>query len=141
MIRAVLDTNVLASAVVGRDRPHSLPAEVVRAWKAGRFLLVTSAVILGELERTFAKPYFARVLPPATRSEAMAAFRSSAVVVASLPPIEAIAAHPEDDLVAATAVAGDADFVVTGDRAFLKRRGYREIRFVSASEFLEILTT
>lgn len=52
-MRAVLDPNVLVSAVLSRD---GTPARVVRAWLGGAFELIVSEQLLEELERALAYP-------------------------------------------------------------------------------------
>ena len=63
MIRAVVDTNVLASGFV-RRHPQAPSVQILDAWRAGRFTLIYSADILIELRRTLASTYFARRLSP-----------------------------------------------------------------------------
>jgi len=47
VIRAVLDVNVLISAIIGgADGP---PRKLIYAWRGGRFTLVVSPALLGEL--------------------------------------------------------------------------------------------
>ena len=46
MIRAVVDTNALVSGIIS---PLGIPAEIVRRWQQGDFLLITSPVLLDEL--------------------------------------------------------------------------------------------
>ncbi|MGH7858243.1 MAG: PIN domain-containing protein, partial [Candidatus Binatia bacterium] len=53
MIRAVLDTNTLVSAL---GWPDSVPGEVWRLASAKTFALVTSEVLLDELGRVLAYP-------------------------------------------------------------------------------------
>ena len=48
MMRAVLDANVLVSALVS---PNGVPAEVLKAWRDERFQPVTSQAILSEIDR------------------------------------------------------------------------------------------
>jgi len=48
MIRAVLDANVLVSALVS---PGGIPAQVLRAWRDERFHLVASQAILSEIDQ------------------------------------------------------------------------------------------
>ena len=62
-MRAVLDTNVLASGVVGILIPLSVPGQLLRAWRAGEFQLAISSSILTELGRTLEKPYFQGASP------------------------------------------------------------------------------
>jgi len=53
--------------------------------------------------------------------------------------VHGVATHPEDDLILATAVSGQTDYLVTGD-AHLQRLGtYQGIVIVSPRQFLEVL--
>jgi predicted nucleic acid-binding protein len=56
VIRAVLDTNTLASASIAKSGPI---AALLDAWRARRVGVVISQHIIAELERTLRKPYFA----------------------------------------------------------------------------------
>jgi uncharacterized protein len=47
-VRAVLDPNVLISALIA---PAGTPATLVASWLSGRFELVVSERLVGELER------------------------------------------------------------------------------------------
>jgi predicted nucleic acid-binding protein len=48
---------------------------------------------------------------------------------------------PKDDMVAATAVAAGADYLVTGDRRHLLSLGdYKGIRIVTPRQFLDLIT-
>ena len=56
MIRVVLDTNVLVSAV----RADRGPLAVIReSWLTGQVQVYVSQPLLDEVERTLTKPYFA----------------------------------------------------------------------------------
>lgn len=137
MIRAVLDTTVLASAFV---RPEPAPGQLLQAWNDGRFTLILSEHILGELADTFDEPYFAHRLPPAQRAENLAQLRQKALLIAPTVPVHGVATHPEDDLVLAAAVSGQADYLVTGDGPFRRRVPvYQGVRLVSPREFLGLL--
>jgi predicted nucleic acid-binding protein len=59
VIRALLDTNVVASGLLGLPHEQSVPGEILRRWLLGRFSLVLSEPILYELEHSvFASSYF-----------------------------------------------------------------------------------
>ena len=47
-MRVVLDTNILFSALIS---PHGAPDSIYRAWRSGRFNLVTSRAQLEEIRR------------------------------------------------------------------------------------------
>lgn len=61
------------------------------------------------------------------------------MVVAPVSIHTPVATHPEDDLILATAVAGNAEYLVTGDRQLLALGTYEGVRIVSAAEFLAVL--
>jgi len=63
-VRAVLDPNVLVSALIS---PAGPPREIVGAWMQGRFDLVASPALLGELRDVLERPKFRRWLIPASR--------------------------------------------------------------------------
>lgn len=50
-----------------------------------------------------------------------------------------MATHPEDDLVLATAVSAQADYLITGDAMLRKLRTYEGVSIVSPREFLDVL--
>lgn len=141
MIRAVLDVNVLASGVLGFIQPSTPPGLLLRAWRAGSFRLIISEHILTNLQRALAKPYFRRRLTAAETNAFLALLRQEATLVPITAPVYGVAPDTEDDLVLATAVSGQADYLVTGDAAFRDLQTYREIRMVSPRAFLEILTS
>ena len=75
----VLDTNVLASGVLGFHRSNSVPGMLLRRWRAGAFTLIVSEHILAELVRTFANPFFTSRLSAQQIEAALAALRAGAV--------------------------------------------------------------
>jgi uncharacterized protein len=56
-VRAVLDANVLVSALISR---RGAPARLVELWLAGDFELVVCKTLLDEVERTLARPKLSR---------------------------------------------------------------------------------
>ncbi|MBI3910855.1 MAG: putative toxin-antitoxin system toxin component, PIN family [Armatimonadetes bacterium] len=132
----VLDTNILARGSISRG---TAVAAIIDAWRAKQFTLLLSAHILDELTHTLAKAYFARRLSP----EQQAAYELLLTSVGTIVPITAsvrgVATQPADDLVLATAVSGDAVYLVTRDRKLLQLGSYQSVAIVSPTEFLEHL--
>ncbi len=59
------------------------------------------------------------------------------MVTAELPLVDAVAAHPSDDVYLATALSGAAPWLVTGDRRYLLALGrFAGVRIVAAAAFL-----
>lgn len=121
-MRVILDTNVLLGALIS---PHGLPDTIYRAWRSASFDLVTSTAQLDELRRVSRYAKLKAILP-AHRVGAMVNNMQRAVVLDALPALpEGIeATDPNDAFLLAMALAGEADYLVTGDRrAGLLQRG------------------
>ena len=139
MTHAVLDANVLASGMVGLLNRDSAPGEIFRRTLAGSIVNITSEAILREVERTLGKDYFRRAFLDTDRDSLLAALRRRSLVVPITVVVSGEASHPEDDLVLATAVSGDADYLVTGDKQLLALGTCQPVRIVSPREFLDVL--
>jgi hypothetical protein len=121
LVRAVLDTNVLISAILS---PRGSPARLLLAWQTGGFDLVVSPALLAELARALGYPKLARLIAPADADAFVRWIARSAVLAADpevLPPIRS--ADPNDDYLLALAMAqravlvsGDAHLTVLADR-------------------------
>lgn len=131
-MRVVLDTNVLLSALIS---PHGAPDAIYRAWRAARFEVVTSLVQLDELRRASRYPKFQAVLQP-HRVGAMVNNLQRAIVLDRLTS-DVEADDPNDAFLLAMALAGDADYLVTGDRraGLLQRGRFGRTRIVTPSAF------
>lgn len=136
MIRAVLDVNVLAS-----DFPseYGIPAELIDRWTDLAYELIVSEHILEGLARAWRKPYYRGRFGPERVQESLELLRADAVLVIPVDTVRGVAEDEEDDLVLATAVAGDARFLVTGDRRFQAIDRFRDVVILSPRQFLELL--
>ncbi len=139
MIRAVIDTNVFASGVLGLARAQSIPGEIFRQWRKHAFLLITEQAIIDEVERVLATPFLVERIPASESAAAVDALRQDAVLTVITTEIRGIATHPEDDVVLAIAVSAAADFLVTGDKQVQRLETYQGVRIVSPREFLAFL--
>ncbi len=121
-MRVILDTNVLVAALISR---HGPPDAIYRAWRAGRFELVTSIAQLDELRRISRYPKLKAVLRPHLVGT-MVNNLNRALVIEKLPatPDGMELGDPDDAFLLAMATASDADYLITGDhRAGLLQRG------------------
>jgi putative PIN family toxin of toxin-antitoxin system len=119
MIRVVLDANVLVSGVPAVS--GSL-AELVNLWRANQFEVISSRHIIDEIGRAWTKPYWRARLSPRQAEGALQLIQRDTTVAAITVRVDGVATHVEDDLVIATAVSGNADYLVTGDLG-LRRSG------------------
>lgn len=139
MITSVLDTNVLASGIVGYRNPASVPGQLLRAWRQSRFELIVSEPILVELSRTLAKPYFRRRLTAQQLRRTHRLLRRRTVPVRITSVVTGVATHPEDDLILSTAISAQAGYLVTGDRQLQSLGSHGNTVILSPREFLDVL--
>ena len=139
MIRVVADTNVLASGFSGYGTPESPTVVLVDAWRFKRIQLVASTPILDELKRTLEKPYFAQRLTTVEIARALYLVRNQSNFVHELEDVRGVATTPADDLILATAVAGGASHLVTGDRQLRNLGEYQGVRIVGPRAFVDWL--
>jgi putative PIN family toxin of toxin-antitoxin system len=132
-VRVVLDTNVLLSALIS---PGSVPNLIYRAWEEDRFDLVTSEWQLGELRRATRYPKLRRYVKPHEAGTMVRGIRRGALVLERLPTV-ALASDPDDNPLLASALAGEADYLITGDVDLLSLERKGRARIVQARVFLQ----
>jgi hypothetical protein len=137
MLRAVLDTNVLVSAILS---PKGIPAELVRAFQRGAFQLVLSPSILDEVRRVFHAPEIRPFwrLPDDEILRLLRDLERSAVLVPGTTPVS-LPRDPDDEKFLAAALEAAATYIVTGDEDLRTLEAYQAIMIVSPSDFLRIL--
>ncbi len=138
-MRAVLDTNVLVSAVLSRA---GAPGAILRAWREDRFQLITSAPLLDELRDVLARP---RIVErhgwsPEERLLFIVAFDESAIVVTPDDELRVVDEDPDDDRVLEAAITGGVDYIVSGDHHLLDLGEHAGIPIVTPARFVAALT-
>ena len=136
MIRIVLDSNVLVS---GSISVSGTIVELLDAWTAQQIVVALSAPILIEVERTLGEPYFIARIGQRRVQQYLSRIYRRAELVEVAGVVTGAATHPADDLILATAVAGNVDYLVTGDRQLLALGEYDGIQIVSPATFMDIL--
>lgn len=136
MPKAVLDTNILVSALI---TPRGTPAKILQTWRTGRFELVTSPPLLLELKDVLSRPKIRERyhLTPADIRDLLSLLATAAVLAPASGSISASLRDPDDLPVLACAVGGHADYIVTGDRDLLRLSSYEGIQIVRPSKFLQ----
>lgn len=135
-MRVVFDANVLGPGLLLED---GVLFDVVEYWRKKRIDVFVSDHLSAELTITLEKPYWQSRFAPERIERALLTVRRNASWVRPTPGIKSIATHWQDDIVIATALAADAEYLVTGDKELLRLKSYRTVRIVSPLEFLEIL--
>jgi len=137
-VRIVLDTNVVLSALLWRGTPYRL-FETIR--RQERTQLFTSAALLTELSNVLVRPVPTKRLALLGRvaHEVLADYIDAVELVTPLaiPPV--IAADPDDDQVIATAVAAEAELIVSGDHQLLALASHQNIRILTAAEAVRLI--
>jgi len=136
--KAVLDTNILISAVI---TPRGTPAQILQAWREGAFDLITSPPLLLEIKETLSLPKISHRyrLSPEDIRDVITLLAGSAILVAGTISVSAPINDPNDVPVLACAVEGQADYLVTGDSDLLRLRSYKNIHILRPMDFLRVL--
>jgi uncharacterized protein len=133
-MRAVADTNVVISGLLWNGPSRA----VLDRARSGAVDLFTSADLLAELEDVLSRKKFSRRLQLAEISahELMQGYAALARIVRPAPIEPIVLADPDDDAVLACALAARAELVISGDEHLLALGQFREVRIVTAVEFL-----
>ena len=129
-MRVVLDTNVFIAAVVA----DGLCRDLVRV-RVLQHTLITSEPLLHEL-RTISRAKFA--VDP-VELPLLEQLNEEAEIVTPAELRGRVCRDKDDDVVLATALAGKADVIVTGDDDLLVLKKFRGIEILSPRQFLELL--
>ncbi len=136
-MRAILDTNILCSALITPGGPTD---RLYRAWREGRFQLLTSEEQLEEFRRVTRYPHLRPFIEPAAAGEVYHELRRLAILLETLPVIDA-SKDPGDNFLLAMAQAGEADVLVTGDKQdLLSLKIFQRTRIITARRFLTQLS-
>jgi uncharacterized protein len=141
VLRVVLDTNVFVSSVLSTQ---GLPAQVLNAWREGRYMLVTSAPIIAEIVAVLESPritkkYFIR---QEDLEHLVDLLKTDTILVPGQAAVKgSVPRDPRDEKFLACAVHAKADCIVSGDRHLLDLQIYRGIPILTVKEFGEKLET
>lgn len=129
-LRAVLDTNVLISALFGGP-----PELVYRAALRGQFRPITSPALLAELARALREKFR---LPERDITAYVKQIARRSTVVRPAVKLSVVDDEP-DNRVLECAAAGRADLIVSGDRHLLGLEAYSGIPIVRPIDFVRTL--
>lgn len=135
-MKVVLDTNVLLSFLVNGS---AAPAQIFALWEVEAFELFASEHLLDGVSRALNKPYWLMRLDIHQLERRLTDVRSLVRHVDPVGGVHGVAEDNEDDLVLATAVAAEADYLVTGDKYLLRLGEFRGIPIVSPRDFLDMM--
>ena len=139
MIKAVLDANVFVSGVLNRK---GIPAQILQFWKDKKFKMLISQDTTAELDRVLRYPHIARLhrWHETEIAEFLSLLRGDATEVNPLERITAVSNDESDNRYLECAAAGEADYLVTGDKKhLLPLKSYQNIRIIAPATFLTLL--
>jgi putative PIN family toxin of toxin-antitoxin system len=131
-MRVVLDTNIFISAVLGGRL-----GIIIDEWKAGKFTLIVTDAVAREYLEVINRPKFK--IP---HDEIIATSDYLLQIAEFVTPEEeilVIVADPTDNKFLEAAIAGRADYIVSGDNHLLEIGLFRDIPIITAREFIVLL--
>ena len=131
MDRVVFDTNVLVSATLSKGKPY----RVLELAECEEVTSIMSQDIVNELDDVLSRERL-----PFEREqidEFVGKVLSTSEMVTPETNLEVIEDDPDDDKILECAVAGNADYIISGDSHLLDIGEYRDIRVLNPDQFLE----
>ena len=133
MIRVVADTNIFISALMF----GGVPGTFLDVAFQGSFQLVTSPVLLDELDEKLRLKF---ELSPSDADLVRTRLEATADVVSTTATLSIVKDDPDDDRVLEGAIAGRANYMVSGDRHLLSLNSYSGIPILTVRQFLNAIT-
>ena len=124
MARVVIDTNVLVSAFLKEGKSRNLVVKLLE-----NHSVVLSTPMLAELADVLSRDKFNVISAQIDR------FISVLVRQATVVPLnfnlKIVLEDPDDDVVLNTALSGEADYVISGDKHLIKIAQYKNVQILS----------
>lgn len=137
-MKVVIDTNVTVSGIL---TPTGTPGKLLEQLVSAGFYIVISDLLLEEYRRVLARPHLRteHKLNDREINSLIETFRVLRIHVEPDTTLRIVVADPKDDIFVQTALAGEADYIVSGDKHLLGLREHRGIPVVTPVAFLAIL--
>lgn len=133
MLRIVLDTNVLISAIIRDGKPRKL----FQMGIDGKYHILLSRKMLDGLSMVLQRPKFKMTEEEIIRIVSALEVTAKKVVVTS--DFQVVTSDPDDNVIINTAHDAKANYIVSGDPDLKDLKNFRGIRIVSVDEMLKIL--
>jgi putative PIN family toxin of toxin-antitoxin system len=133
-MRVVLDTNIFISAILGGRL-----GVIIDEWRVGKFKLIITDEIAREYLDVINRPKFK--IPQVEILTTTEYLLQNAEFVTPLEEILVIVADATDNKFLEAAVAGNVNFIVSGDNHVLELGSFRGIPILTAKEFIDLLNT
>lgn len=136
-MRVVVDTNLLVSGFLW----GGTPAALIDAAIGGRFTLLTTEILITELDDVLNRPKFAKTFEKAglTPASVVENYHQIAEIVSPSPIPSGSVRDSDDEAILACAIGGKADYIVSGDLDLLELEQFQDIPVITAKRCIEIL--
>lgn len=132
MLRVVVDTNVLISALI---KPDGSPGMILRLLQRGKYRLLYSPTTLKELENVLQRPYFRKYIQEADVALFLTAVQVRGAKIVPTKKLDVVR-DVKDNPFLELALAGEADILITGDKDLLVLNPFQGITIIPPSDFL-----
>lgn len=139
MLRVVIDTNILISALLSKK---AAPAKIMDAWRERKFIVITSESAIREAERVMAELASSGKYSISNEDiQSMSRLlREDALLVSGQMDAQGtVPQDPDDEKFIAIALEGEATVIVSGDLDLLNLGKYGNISIQTARQFLDSL--
>jgi putative PIN family toxin of toxin-antitoxin system len=133
MLRVVLDTNILISAIINNGKPRKLFQQGID----GRYKILISKETLHELSEVLQRPKFKTNKEDIIRI--ISALMKSGENILITSNFKIIKNDPDDDVMINLAYDGHANYLVSGDTDLQNLKNFHDIKIVSVDKMLEIV--
>jgi uncharacterized protein len=132
--RVVIDTNVLVSGTIQKK---GFPYKVVKAWEDDDLVLITSEFLINEVGKVlhYEKIRARYSLKDEEIKQVLLNLMRYSIFINDPPKLNVIKEDPTDNNILAAAVAGKADYIISGDSHLLNLVSYKGIRILTPKEF------
>ena len=138
MPRVIIDTNIIISAFIKRT---STSAILLKYWREGKFILIISHEILAEIHYVLLRPRILALtkMTAGEIAELIALITEGAEIISPDRKISVSSRDFKDNIFLEAAIAGKADYLVSGDKDLLVSKKINGTRIITLRDFLEKL--
>ena len=138
-IRVVIDTNVLISGLFGIKNSPSF--QILLALRSQKIILVTSPIILAEVEEVISRERIIKRTKMSVdeRADFLDKLIERSDITAGKQLLQLVGSDVKDDKFLACGFEAKADYIITGDEDLLVLKEYKGTKIITPREFLKIL--
>jgi len=136
LLRVVFDTNVLVSILIRKGKPRDLWNSILEEEK---IKLILSEELFSEFSGVIARPHLQKYADKQAAGIFQEMLLQKGELVKIKEHLRQVTGDPDDNIIVETAVAGDAEYIVSGDKHLLDLKEFRGIQIVSVASMLPII--